>query len=63
MRVQDKATARNLSKRDISNMPDGEFNATIIKIHTEHEKRIEDINETFTIEIKELKNRYEEYNK
>jgi len=34
-----KATARDLSERDVSNMPDGEFKATIIRILTGIEKR------------------------
>ena len=37
-------------------MPDGEFKATIIRILTELEKRIEDISEAFATEIKQLKN-------
>ena len=55
MKEQDHTTARDLSKTDISNMPDGEFKATIIRILTGLEKRIEDISETLTTEIKELK--------
>ena len=55
MKEQHKATARDLSETDISNMPDGEFEATIIRILTGLEKRIEDISETLTIVIKELK--------
>ena len=35
---QDKATARYLSKTDISNMPDREFKAMIIRILTGPEK-------------------------
>jgi len=33
---------RDLSKTDISNMPDGEFKATIIRILTGLEENIED---------------------
>ena len=36
-------------------MLDGEFKATIIRLLTELEKRIEDISETLTTEIKEVK--------
>ena len=43
---QDKATAGDLSKTDISNVPDGEFKATIIRIFTGLEKKVEDISET-----------------
>ena len=43
MKEQDEAMARDLGKTDISNMPDGEFKATIIRILTGLEKRIEDI--------------------
>ena len=56
MKEQDKVKDRNLSETDISNMPDGDFKATIIKILTEHWKRMEDIRETLTTKIKGLKN-------
>ena len=58
--------ATELSKTDLSNMPDGEFKATIIRILTGLEKRIEDISETLTTELKEGKKesiRDENYNK
>ena len=32
MKEQDKATVKDLSEKDISYMPDGEFKATIIRI-------------------------------
>ena len=35
---QDKVTSRVLSKTDISNMPDGEFKATVINIFIGLEK-------------------------
>ena len=55
---QDKATARDLSKADISNMPDGEFKATIIRILTGLEKRMEDFREALNAGINqsEMKN-------
>ena len=56
MKEQDNITARDLSKSHISNMPDGQFKATIIRILPGLEETIEDITETLTIEIKELKN-------
>ena len=46
---------RGVSEADISNMPDGEFKAIIIRILTGLEKRIEDIMETLTTELKEKK--------
>lgn len=49
------AMARHLRKTDISNIPAGELKATIIRILTVLENRIEDISETLTIDIKELK--------
>jgi len=55
MKEQGKAMSRDLSETNISNMPDGEFKAMIIRILTGLEKRMEDISETSTIEIKELK--------
>ena len=44
---------------DISNMPDREFRATILRTLTGLEKRMEDFRENLTVEIKELKNRNE----
>ena len=55
MKEQDTAMARHLRKTDISNMPAEELKATIIRILTVLEKRIEDISETLTIDIKEVK--------
>ena len=53
MKEQDKATTRDLSKIDTSNMPDGEFKATIIRILTGLEKRIR--HQEDKRKIKELK--------
>ena len=55
MKEQDKATAKDLSETDISNMPDGEIKAKIIGILTGYEKRIKNICKTITTKIKELK--------
>ena len=55
MKEEDKATTRELSERDLSNMPDGEFKATVIRIVTGLEKRMEGIKEILTTEIRELK--------
>ena len=44
--------ARDLSETDVSNMPDREFKAMIIRILTGLEKRVEDINETFNTKIR-----------
>ena len=55
VKEQDKATARDLSETETSNMLDGEFKGTIIRILTRLEKRIEDISETLTKKIKEFK--------
>ena len=49
--------ARDLSKAYISNMTDGEFEATIIRTLTGLEKRIEDISD-----IKEVKKESEKKN-
>ena len=54
MKEQDKAKGRDLNEIDRSNMPDGEFKAMILRILTGVEKRIEDINESLTTEIKQL---------
>ena len=60
MKEQDKITARNLNKMKISNMPDNELKVMIIKILTGFEKRMGDISETLSNEIKnnpsEMKN-------
>ena len=53
----DKTTARDLSETYVSNMSDGEFKATMISIRILiglKEKKIEDINETLTTEIKKV---------
>ena len=47
--------ARNLIKTDISNMPDLEFKAIIIRILSRLDKSIEDTKGSLTAEIKELK--------
>ena len=54
MKKQNKAKSRYLSKRDIRDMPNGEFKAIIIRILTGLEERIEDISETLTIEKEEF---------
>ena len=51
--------ARDLSKAYISNMTDGEFEATIIRTLTGLEKRIEDISEMLITEKKREKNQSE----
>ena len=56
MKEQDKVTARDLGKTDISSMPDGEFKATIIRILAGLEKRMETFREALGTQIKELRN-------
>ena len=56
MKEQDKAMARDLNGTGVNNMPNGEFKTMIIRIFTGLEKRMEDIRETLTTDIKELKN-------
>ena len=48
--------ARNLTEKDVSNVPNVEFKATIIRILIGLEKSMEDSRETFTTEIIKLKN-------
>ena len=55
MKEQDKAKSRDLSETDINNMPNGEFKAMIIRIHTGCKQRKEDISETFTKVIRVIK--------
>lgn len=44
MKDQNKARAQDLSKTDISKVPDGEFKAMIIKTLTGHEKKVDEKN-------------------
>ena len=53
---QEMVMASDLIKTDISNIPDGEFKAIVIRILAGLEKCMEDIRESLTAEIKELKN-------
>ena len=63
---QQKIISGDLIKTDkSSNMADGKFKITIIRILIRLEKSMEDIRETLTIQIKELKKqsgRNEKYN-
>jgi len=52
MKEQDKATERDLSRKDIGNMPDREFKVMIIRIFTGLEKRVEDLRENLNTEIR-----------
>ena len=52
MKEQDKAMARDLSKRGINNMCDRKFKVMIIRILTRFEKRVEVMNETLDTEIR-----------
>ena len=56
IKKQDKTRARDISKTDISNIPDREFKVTIIKLLTGTEKRVEDISETLNKKIKKRTN-------
>jgi len=51
MKEHNKATATDLSETDISNMPDTEFKAMIIKILTELEKRVINLSEILKKEM------------
>ena len=46
MKEQDKTIARDLSKKDISDMPNREFKVQTINILTGLEKRVKDISNT-----------------
>jgi len=52
MKEQEKAMDRDQSKTDISNIPDGQFKAMIIRILTGLENRAGDISETLNTEIR-----------
>lgn len=51
---QDKASARDLIKTDISNTPYEELKAIIMRTLTRFEKSMKEIRETITTEIKEF---------
>ena len=53
-------TANQLIKKDLSNITEQEFRIIVIKLITGLEKSIEDSREAIAIEIKGLKNSYEE---
>ena len=63
MKEQDKPTARNISKTDMSNILDAIFKTMIIMILSGLEKTVEDIRETINTEIKKESIRDEECNK
>lgn len=52
MKAHDKITAEDLSKTEISSMPDREFKVMIIKVFTGPQKRVEGISETLDKGIK-----------
>lgn len=52
---QEKITARDIPEGDISDMPDGKFKATNIKVLSGVEEIMEVIRDTTVAEIKELK--------
>ena len=52
MKEQDQTTARDQNKVDVSNMPDREFKVMIIKIVSRLEKKVENISETLSTQIK-----------
>lgn len=55
LKEQDKDAARDLREKDITNIPNGVFNTTITRKLIGLEKSMEDIIETLTTQIKELK--------
>jgi len=56
VKQQDKITAKELYRTEISNMPDREFKVMIIKIVTGLEERVEDFSETLNTLNKEIEN-------
>ena len=52
VKEENKATARDLSEIDISNLTNREFKAMIIRILPGLERRVEDMSETHNTEIK-----------
>lgn len=61
MKEQDKITGRDLSKTDVSNMPERAFKVIVIKILTGLQKRVEVISETLKTEIEKEPFRVEEH--
>ena len=60
---QEKITARDVTETDISNMTDPEFETTSTRILVSLEKSMEDIKESLTAEIKDLKSSQAEIKK
>ena len=52
MKEQDKATSRDLSETDRSNMIDREFKALIIRISTGLETSMKDMSDTLNTEVR-----------
>ena len=59
---QERVMAREQFRTDINNMPDPEFKTTIIRILAGLEKSIEDIRESLTAKIEELKTSHAKIN-
>ena len=55
--------ARDLIETDVSNMPDPELKATIIRILTGPEISLEDLRDTLTAEMKKIKTNQAEMKK
>ena len=53
-KTEKEIIARNLVKKDASNMPESEFKTTIIRILAGIEESIEDTRESLTTKIKDL---------
>ena len=59
-KLQEVATANELTKNDLSNVTENEFKMIVIKLIAGLEKSIEDSRESITTEIKGLTNSQEE---
>ncbi|KAF0879971.1 LORF1 protein, partial [Crocuta crocuta] len=60
-KFQEKLTAKELLKTDISNITEQEFRTVVIKLNAGLENSMEDIRETIATNTMELKNSYDEF--
>ena len=58
MKVQDKISEKELNETEISNMPDKEFKIMVIKMLTEHEKRVDEFTVDFNKKTQNMKINY-----
>ena len=61
MKEQDKTSEKQLNEVETGNLPEKEFRITIVKMVQELQKTMEKMQEMFTKDLEELKNKQTEY--